>query len=178
MFKPHNVADVAFDLQREIGAEGRNSQVYVAHDPQLDAKLVIKKIAKAQLDTAGYFSESACIYASAHSNVVPIHYACQDSDFIYLAMPHYAKGSLKALMSQRFLTVREIVVLATQFLSGLHNIHSKRLVHFDITTEEAHRLKRILEKILFIEPSLRRHISKAFAALMALIGLEAWLESA
>lgn len=132
MFKPHNVADVAFDLQNEIGAAGRNSQVYVAHDPQLDAQLVIKKVAKANLDAAGYFGESACIYASAHSNVVPIHYACQDGDFIYLAMPHYAKGSLKALMDQRFLTVREIVVLATQFLSGLHNIHSKRLVHFDI----------------------------------------------
>lgn len=132
MLKPYRSADVTFHLGQEIGAEGRNSNVYVAHDPQLDAQLVIKRVDKQRMDSASYFAESACIYASAHSNVVPIHYACQDAEFIYLAMPHYVNGSLKQLMDQRFLTVREIVVLATQFLSGLHHIHSQRLVHFDI----------------------------------------------
>lgn len=132
MLKPYNIADVQFQLGQEIGAEGRNSQVYLAHDPQLDTQLVIKKIEKKKLDADRYFAESSCIYASSHSNVVPIHYACQDADHIYLAMPHYVKGSLKRLMETRFLTVREIVVFATQFLSGLHHIHSQRLVHFDV----------------------------------------------
>lgn len=132
MFKPYNIADVQFQLGQEIGAEGRNSQVYLAHDPQLDTQLVIKKIEKRKLDADRYFAESSCIYASSHSNVVPIHYACQDADHIYLAMPHYENGSLKRLMDKRFLTVREIVVFATQFLSGLHHIHSQRLVHFDV----------------------------------------------
>lgn len=132
MLKPYSIADVTFHLGQEVGAEGRNSNVYIAHDPQLDAELVIKKVAKQRMDAASYFAESACIYASTHSNVVPIHYACQDADFIYLAMPHYVNGSLKKLMDQRFLTVREMVVLATQFLSGLHHIHSQRLVHFDV----------------------------------------------
>ncbi|SDQ82131.1 serine/threonine protein kinase [Pseudoxanthomonas sp. CF125] len=132
MLKPYSIADVQFQLGQEIGAEGRNSQVYLAHDPQLDAQLVIKKIEKQTLDADQYFSESSCIYAAAHSNVVPIHYACQDPDHIYLAMPHYVNGSLKRLMDQRFLTVREIIVLATQFLSGLHHIHSQGLVHFDV----------------------------------------------
>lgn len=47
-------------------------------------------------------------------------------------MPYYPNGSLKTLMSTRHLTVREIVIFATQFLSGLHHIHSQKLVHFDI----------------------------------------------
>jgi serine/threonine protein kinase len=47
-------------------------------------------------------------------------------------MPFYATGSVKQLMSGRYLTVREIIRLATQFLTGLHNIHSKGLIHFDI----------------------------------------------
>jgi eukaryotic-like serine/threonine-protein kinase len=132
MLRPYSRADVNFHLGQEIGAEGRNSNVYLAHDPQLEAQLVIKRVEKARLDSASYFAESASIYATAHSNVVPIHYACQDADFIYLAMPYYARGSLKQLMNQRWLTVREIVVLATQFLTGLHHIHSKRLVHFDV----------------------------------------------
>ena len=47
-------------------------------------------------------------------------------------MPYYVNGSLKQLMSRGFLTIRQIVVFATQFLSGLHHIHSQKLVHFDI----------------------------------------------
>lgn len=132
MLKPYNIADVAFQLDQEIGEEGRNSQVFIAHDPQLNARLVIKKVPKAKLDSAEFFSESGHVYASKHSNVVPIHYACQDQDHIYLAMPYYANGSLKKLMGHGFLTVRQIVVISTQFLSGLHHIHSKKLVHFDL----------------------------------------------
>ena len=47
-------------------------------------------------------------------------------------MPFYPKGSLNKIIDSRFLTVREIISLGTNFLSGLHNIHSKRLIHFDI----------------------------------------------
>ncbi len=132
MLKPYSRADLHFRLDEEIGAYGRNSQVYRAHDPQLDANLVIKKVGKALMDADDYFRESSLLYGSAHSNVVPVLYACQDDEFIYLAMPLYAHGSLKALMARRHLTVREIVVFSAQLLSGLHHIHSKRLVHFDI----------------------------------------------
>lgn len=132
MLKPYNRADVQFELRHEIGAEGRNSQVYVAYDPQLDAELVIKKIDKTVLALDEYFRESSLLYGSSHSNIVPIHYACSDQDYVYLAMPYFPRGSLRALMNQRFLTVREIVIFSTQLLSGLHHIHSKRLVHFDV----------------------------------------------
>lgn len=132
MLKPYNRADLHFQLGNEIGAEGRNSQVFEAHDPQLNARLVIKKMPKASMNADEYFRESSLLYGSTHSNVVPIHYACQDEHCIYLAMPLYLAGSLKSLMARRALTVREVVVFSTQFLSGLHHIHSKRLVHFDI----------------------------------------------
>lgn len=132
MLKPYDRADLHFQLKNEIGAEGRNSKVFEAHDPQLDARLVIKKVPKSSMDAAEYFRESSLLYGSAHSNVVPIHYACQDGQHIYLAMPFYSAGSLKALMARKALTIREIVIFSTQFLSGLHHIHSKRLVHFDV----------------------------------------------
>lgn len=47
-------------------------------------------------------------------------------------MPFFKNGSLKTKLSNTVLTVREIITLSTQFLSGLHNIHSKGLIHFDI----------------------------------------------
>jgi serine/threonine protein kinase len=133
MLKAFQRAELEFDIIKEIGHDGQNSRTYIAHDHQLNAEIVIKQILKTKLASAPeFFAESKALYASAHPNVVQIHYACFDNDNVYIAMPHYQKGSVKALMATRFLTVREIVVLATQTLSGLHNIHSKNLVHFDV----------------------------------------------
>lgn len=133
MLKPYSRADLFFRLEESIGGEGRNSEVYTAHDPQLDAQIVIKKIPKTEFSNEDdFFQESSVLYMSGHPYVVPIHYACEDEDFIYLAMPFYSKGSLNKLINERFLTVREIVRYATQLLSALHNIHSKKLIHFDI----------------------------------------------
>ncbi len=70
--------------------------------------------------------------SSAHPNVVQIHYACYDADRIYLAMPYYRKGSVTSLITDKYMTVREIVTVGCQVLSGLHNIHSKGLIHFDV----------------------------------------------
>lgn len=50
MLKPYSKAEVSFDLRQEIGQEGANSNTYVAHDDQLDAEIVIKKIPKNSLD--------------------------------------------------------------------------------------------------------------------------------
>lgn len=47
-------------------------------------------------------------------------------------MPLYSRGSVKGLMAAGHLTTREVVRLGCQVLSGLHNIHSKGLIHFDI----------------------------------------------
>ena len=79
-----------------------------------------------------FFQESKLLYKSSHPNVCQIHYACHDKDHIYIAMPLYRNGSIKSWMAKEFLTVREIVVVGSQIASGLHNIHSKGLVHFDI----------------------------------------------
>jgi eukaryotic-like serine/threonine-protein kinase len=132
MLKPYKRAEIAFDLQKEIGHEGRNSRVHVAHDANLDATIVIKTVAKSTLDVDAYFAESQLLYRSSHPNVVPIHYACEDVDSIYLAMPYFHRGSINKQIASRFLTVREVIRYATHFLSGLHNVHSKQLVHLDV----------------------------------------------
>lgn len=133
MIKPFNKAELSFDLLEEIGQEGANSNAYLAYDHQLDAQIVIKKIAKNSLDSIDtFFDESKILYLSSHPNVVPVYYGCQDAESIYIAMPYYSQGSLNKLINSRFLRVREIVTLACQVASGLHNIHSKKLVHFDI----------------------------------------------
>ncbi|WP_294332482.1 serine/threonine-protein kinase [uncultured Sphingomonas sp.] len=134
MLNPYELGQVAFRKINEIGQDGRNSKTFTAHDLQLNADIVIKQVSKSSLTSPQeYFSESRALYASAHPNVVQLHYACQDASNVFIAMPFYSNGSIKPLISNgAHLTVRRIVVLACQTLSGLHNIHSKGLIHFDV----------------------------------------------
>lgn len=126
-------AELNFETLQEIGQEGRNSQVFLAHDKQLDGQIVVKKIAKSKLPNANeYYKEAKILYASTHPYVVRVNYGCSDNDHIYIAMPYYGNGSLKQLIDKRFLTIREVIRYSIQFLSGLNNIHSKGLLHFDI----------------------------------------------
>jgi eukaryotic-like serine/threonine-protein kinase len=117
---------------REIGVEGRNSKVYVVLDPQLNSELVIKKIEKAKIKYDEFFKEAHILYNFPHPHITEVNYGTQDRDFVYISMPHYQKGSINTLMSQRFLTVREIVKYSLDFLLGLHYIHTKNLIHFDV----------------------------------------------
>ena len=39
-------ATLNFELKSNIGAEGKNSDVFIAHDKQFDADIVIKRIPK------------------------------------------------------------------------------------------------------------------------------------
>ncbi|MHC2574688.1 serine/threonine-protein kinase [Rhizobium leguminosarum] len=133
MLKPYQKAELAFDIIKEIGQDGRNSRTYVTRDHQLNAEIVTKQIRKGTLNSPEeFFAESQALYASAHPNVVQIHYACYDADHVYVAMPYYRNGSVKDLITGRHMTVREIITLGSQILAGLHNIHSKGLVHFDV----------------------------------------------
>lgn len=130
---PYQKAQVSFKKIEEIGQEGQNSKVYRVHDEYLDAEMVIKEVEKkAGFSSVEYFSEARTLYKSSHPNVVQVSYACEDDDRIYVASPYYKKGSLKRFIDNRFLTVKEIIRYSTQALNGLHNVHSKGLIHFDI----------------------------------------------
>jgi serine/threonine protein kinase len=132
MLRPHRRAEVGFNYTREIGQHGQNSRTFIAQDHQLNADIVIKEMEKADLDSGRFFAEAQALYASAHPNVVQIHYACEDDDSVYVAMPLYQNGSLKDLLARQFMTVREIIIIGCQVLAGLQHVHSKRLVHFDV----------------------------------------------
>jgi serine/threonine protein kinase len=133
MLKPYRRAELQFEEIREIGSDGRNSTTWIVRDIQLGADIVMKTIAKSTLQSVNeYFDEAKALYSTAHQNVVQIHYACEDNDSVFIAMPLYHRGSVKGLMNASNLTPREVVKLGCQMLSGLHNIHSKGLIHFDI----------------------------------------------
>lgn len=158
MLKPYQKAEISFREIEEIGHDGKNSQVFKVHDPQLDAEIVIKKIPKATFpDLSKYYEEAQTLYKTKHPNVVEIHYACEDSDYVYLAMPFYSCGSIKQLINTRFLSIREIIRYSIQVLSGLHNIHSKRLLHLDIKPDNI--LINASNEALVSDLGLARHVN-------------------
>lgn len=128
-----------FDLREAIGSEGLNSTVYKAYDPQLNANLVVKKVSKKSIiedynsiDESNFYNESRMLYECKHPNVMEIQYASEDEEFIYFSMPLCKNGSLNSILNRRYLTVKEIIKYSLEFLSGLHYIHTKGLIHFDI----------------------------------------------
>lgn len=128
-----HTTELNFETIKEIGQEGKNSQVFLAHDKQLDGEIVVKKILKSKIiNPTDYYEEAKKLYASTHSNVVKVNYGCSDTDHVYIAMPFYKNGSLKSIIASKNLTIREIIRYSIQFLSGLHHIHSKGLIHFDV----------------------------------------------
>ncbi|HEY5592219.1 MAG TPA: serine/threonine-protein kinase [Paludibacter sp.] len=133
MFIGLHTASLNFETIKEIGQEGKNSTVFIAHDKQLDGEIVVKKIEKSKMPNAAeYFNESKLLYNSIHQNIVRVIYGCEDNDHIYIAMPYYKNGSIKSLINKRYLTVREIIRYSIQFLAGLNHIHTKGLIHFDV----------------------------------------------
>jgi eukaryotic-like serine/threonine-protein kinase len=125
---------VQLEFLNEIGGqEGRNSKVYLAYDKQLDSQVVVKSIDKTEFSKVEeYFAESQMLHAVSHPNIMGVKYASQDTDNVYIVLDYYKYGSLNNVINQRFLTTKEIIKYSLEFLSGIHYMHSKKLVHFDI----------------------------------------------
>ena len=128
------IAQWNYTRLRQIGVgAGRNSQVFVVHDPQRNAEIVVKEIDKSTIaDPAKLFSESQAMVAAASPFVVPLYCAAQTPDKICLGMPLYQNGSLADRITTDPLPPREIIRIGLDVLSGIGAIHAKGLIHFDV----------------------------------------------
>jgi serine/threonine protein kinase len=80
----------------------------------------IKRVRKDSMtDLAHYYREASILYLSDHANVAPIHYACEDDEFIYLAMPYFSSGSLNRVLDTVLDIIREYDVKRHQVFAGM-----------------------------------------------------------
>ena len=135
MTKLLKISKLNFKKKEELNTEGQNSKTYKILDLQLNADLVLKEIKKEDLKKTGeedYFKESKILYMCEHPNICKIRWSTYDEENIYISMPFYKNGSLNKYIDENILTVRQIIKYSLDILTGLHYIHSKNLVHFDI----------------------------------------------
>jgi serine/threonine protein kinase len=129
------MGEIAYERQKQIGVgQGMNSTVWLAHDPQLGGTIAVKEIEKANLgnDVDAFFKEANAMFASHHSNVVPIRAAWQTSDLVCLGMNYFRNGSLQDRMATGPVGLKDALRVGHGILAGLGHIHSKHFIHFDI----------------------------------------------
>lgn len=128
------VGSICYTKIKQIGVGcGMNSEVYLAHDPQLGGEVAAKEIPKGRFANPDrYFDEAQAMFAVAHDNVVSVQYACETPETISLVMPYYQKGSLADRIQSAPLLLSETLRVAQGVLAGLAHIHLARYIHFDV----------------------------------------------
>jgi eukaryotic-like serine/threonine-protein kinase len=132
----HVKPNLSLDQWKRIGdVEGKNSEVWIARDTQLEQVLILKKITKKSLERQNvedYFAEAKILNESSHPHIMPICYSAEDDKNVYITMPYYEKGSMNSIIDKQSLSIRDIIKYSLDFLSGLLFIHIKGLLHLDI----------------------------------------------
>jgi len=126
---------LGIELGEVIGTGGFGA-VRRSYDPQLKCELAVKVIPLSKFPHQTfdeYFREAAIMRDARHKHVVPVYYSTQDASNVYLAMPLMAGGSLHQLLEAGAMSVREIVRFGLSLMSGLNHVHTRGLVHLDLT---------------------------------------------
>lgn|GEM_PF-375716 len=159
MLKSEIETKLSLSLITKLNDEGKNSEAFLMHDPQLDAKFVVKKIPKTDFKSEeDYFKESKMLYYVKHPNITKIQHSTSDQNYIYLSMPYYENGSLNSILDFKYLNVKEIIQISLDFLTGLHYIHTKGLIHYDI--KPSNILLNKNKRALITDFGLSKYINK------------------
>jgi len=122
-----------FEIINNIKSEGVNSSLYMVRDHQVGSKFILKQIDKKSLkEPQRYFEESKKIYKLKHPNIMKIHSASYDNEYIYITMPYLKNGSLQHLIENQNLTLRQIIKYSLDFLLAIYYVHENNIVHCDI----------------------------------------------
>jgi serine/threonine protein kinase len=114
--------------------DGMNSSVFRAFDPYLRRYIAVKEISKSRFgnDFDSYCNEARTMFEVSDPNVVGIEYVCETPDHIALALPYFAKGSLKERIKDGPLALKEFMKITQGILAGVARIHRDRLLHLDL----------------------------------------------
>jgi len=140
-----------FEILGELGAGGM-ARLYRARDPLLDRAVAIKLLSEhlghSREHLARFAQEAHAISALSHPNIVTIYEVSEHEGCPFIAMELVAGRGLRALIDQRFPSLRGLLSIAAQIAHGLAAAHEKGIVHRDLKPENVVVTAEGLAKIL------------------------------
>jgi serine/threonine-protein kinase len=127
-------------VEREIG-KGAMGKIYLAFDPKLDRRVVIKTVcfnlAASEADTAALkdriYREARAIAKLSHPNIVVVYDVEDDKELSYIVMEHLEGRDLRqALQNERRFDYPRAIKIVAQVCSALDYAHQAGIIHRDI----------------------------------------------
>jgi len=126
-----------YQIEAELGRGGMGV-VYRAHDPQLGRDVAVKLVHPALLTAASQdqlLREAQVVARMDHPAIVPVHDIGRHDGGLFLVMPLLPGGTLRSLLRERALEVRDAVEVAAQVAEALDYSHALGVVHRDVKPE-------------------------------------------
>lgn len=123
-----------FEIKAYLGTSGI-SDVYLARDPQLDRKVVVKRPrSDGHFDRDDVIREEGRMLASfAHPHVLAVHGLGEHEGRPYLVLEFCEGGSLRDVMRFEVLTIESICRLMAQVADAVHHVHRRGYLHRSIS---------------------------------------------
>ncbi len=127
-----------YEILGQIGAGGMG-EVYLARDTKLDREVALKilneKFSRDEANLNRFIREAKAASALNHPNILVIHEIGASGDSPYI-VSEYVKGqTLRDFLTEKHLSLREVLDIAVQIAGALVAAHEARLVHRDIKPE-------------------------------------------
>ncbi len=127
-------------IERKIG-KGAMGNVYLALDPKLDRRVVIKTVcfnlATSETDTLALkdrvYREARAIAKLGHPNIVVVYDVEDDKEMSYIVMEHIEGRDIRlALASEHRFEVMRAIKIVSQVCGALDYAHQAGIIHRDI----------------------------------------------
>jgi serine/threonine protein kinase len=127
-----------YKILEKLG-EGGMGVVYKAQDTKLDRIVALKFLPKHLLcdqeAKTRFVHEAKAASALNHNNITTIHDIDQAEEQCFISMEYIEGKSIKELLKEKTLSVREVLDIAIQIGEGLNVAHKKDIVHRDIKSD-------------------------------------------
>ncbi|MBI2620361.1 MAG: protein kinase [Ignavibacteriales bacterium] len=127
-----------YKILEKLG-EGGMGVVYKAQDTKLNRPVALKflppAVASGDQEKARFLHEAHAISSLNHPHIATIHDVEEIEGNNFIVLEYIEGGTLKQLLKQQQLSVREALDFATQLADGLAHAHARGIVHRDLKTD-------------------------------------------
>lgn len=116
---------------RRLG-RGGFSDVYLAHDHELDRSVAIKRLLLSDVDPHFIKDEAKTLASLDHPGIVRIYDICNEPKHGYMVIMQYVAGPMLREVLTKPVTIKRAVEIAIRVCGGLIHAHSRGVIHRDI----------------------------------------------